>query len=179
MVKFKIGDRVRAINTTSYAAQVGATATVTGPGCLGDAWVTVKWDRNGMDKNQMDGGYREAMFELIPANPLADLNVGDKFTLEFEVVGKSDRWLQTEPVGVPNKAHLFALHKGYQPGNIVRKPVEPAVGQLWQTNINSRIDRRIIAIAEGFVFYMVPNSTTPFYMTIETFKRYSTYVGPA
>lgn len=182
MAGFKVGDRVKLTAGTAMSAHSGATAVVTALGPRKSdpsdlkGIIEVKWDRNALSGNQMDGGYFERCFELIPANPLADLNVGDKFTLEFEVVGKSDRWLQTEPVGVPNPTHFFALHKGYQPGNIVRKPVEPAAGQLWTWNAEKR---QIVAIAKGYVMFMEGNQRVPKLREISDFKRHSTYVGPA
>jgi len=64
---FKPGDRVRLINGSTMAAQVGAKATVTGfQEYVGTKYLSIVWDRpSDLVGKQMDGGYSPNVFEKI------------------------------------------------------------------------------------------------------------------
>ncbi len=61
---FKIGDRVVLARNTYNKINhiIGATAIVYG---VDNGWTQFEWVRNGLDKNQCNGGYYEEDFDLI------------------------------------------------------------------------------------------------------------------
>ncbi len=65
---FKVGDKIRLVNSYDMVATNGATATVIGfeesTFNSGFYYVSVKWDRNEFSKFQNDGGYYASDFEL-------------------------------------------------------------------------------------------------------------------
>lgn len=81
---FKVGDKVRYTGDGYLAAKKGATATVVREkDARYDDMIEVAWDRNGLDGDQMDGGYYRRYFELAP-----EFAVGDRvrFTDECDAI---------------------------------------------------------------------------------------------
>lgn len=68
--RFRIGDRVVLQSNIEYgrkiAASIGAIGTVRGyiESISGRELVDIRWDRNELSKDQMNGGYTEELFEL-------------------------------------------------------------------------------------------------------------------
>jgi hypothetical protein len=65
MNKFNTGDKVEllASRAVGMAASAGATAIVEE---YAHGFMSIKWERNGLDGGQNDGGYHDGDFKLVP-----------------------------------------------------------------------------------------------------------------
>lgn len=72
MSKFKVGDRVRYLGG-SNAARVGAEAIVES---VGEEFINLRWIRNGLDNQQMDGGYYPSRFAAVAPATALTLHTG-------------------------------------------------------------------------------------------------------
>lgn len=64
--KFKVGDRVRVVNSRGAVVAVGALATIVGIDPRKKDWpLNVQWDEGPLRRNQMHGNYSAEMFEKV------------------------------------------------------------------------------------------------------------------
>ena len=59
---FKVGQIVELVDNSGIAANIGATAVVTG---VKTQYLSVKWIRNSLDDNQGNGGYYPHSFKVV------------------------------------------------------------------------------------------------------------------
>ena len=62
MITFKVGQTVELIDSEGMAANIGATAVVTG---VRTPYLSVRWIRNSLDDEQGDGGYYPHAFKIV------------------------------------------------------------------------------------------------------------------
>lgn len=75
--EFHIGDTVKLINNGNMNASVGATAIVVGfeeDLDDGNYYLQVRWIRNGLDREQCDGGYYPSDFVVVSKNIVNEKN---------------------------------------------------------------------------------------------------------